>query len=224
VGLDLRPGHYAAVVGGSGAGKSTLLSLLAGFLKQSGGEILVDGVPLEDIESEFWRHQVGWIGQNPVLFHGSIRENLLMGRPQAGDVEIHEAARAAGVLDFARNLPLGLDSPVGEQGLGLSRGQAQRIALGRVFLKNAPVLLLDEPTAGLDAETENRVLQAIDAFRIDRTALMVTHRLTDIRRADTIYVMDEGRIIEQGGYDELMAAGGMFQSLASATRVGRRHG
>ena len=224
VGLDLRPGQYAAVVGGSGAGKSTLISLLAGFLKQAGGEILVDGVPLKEVDPEFWRRQVGWLGQNPVLFHGSIRENLLMGRPKAGVAEIHEAARAAGVLDFARNLPLGLDSPVGEQGLGLSRGQVQRVALGRVFLKNAPVLLLDEPTAGLDAETENQVLQAIDAFRIGRTVLMVTHRLTDIRQADTIYVMDEGRIIERGGYDELMAAGGLFQSLAHATQGGRRHG
>lgn len=224
VDLDLRPGQYAAVVGGSGAGKSSLLWLLAGFLKPSGGEILVGGVSLEEIDPAYWYRQVGWLGQNPVLFHGSIRENLLMGKPDAENAAVHEAARAAGVLDFARNFPMGLDSPVGEQGLGLSRGQAQRVALGRVFLKNAPVLLLDEPTAGLDVETERQVLQAIEAFRTGRTVLMVTHRLTDIRRADTIYVMDEGRIIEQGGYDELMAAGSSFRSLAQAAPGGPRHG
>ena len=138
VSLELAPGSCIALVGGSGAGKSTLVSLLLGFITPDQGEILVNGAPLNDIDPGSWRRQVGWVGQNPVLFHGSLRENLLMGRPDAGEDRVTEAARAAGVLDFAGRLPQGLDTPVGEQGVGLSRGEAQRVALARVFLKGRP--------------------------------------------------------------------------------------
>ena len=200
-------------MGGSGAGKSTLIGLLLGFITPDQGEILVNGAPLNDIDPGCWRRQVGWVGQNPVLFHGSLRENLRLGQPDADEDRLTEAARAAGVLDFARLLPRGLDTPVGEQGVGLSRGEAQRVALARVFLKNAPVLLLDEPTAGLDADTERRVLDAIESFRVGRTVLTVTHRLADIRRADRILVMEEGRIIEEGPPAGLLSAGGPFQRL-----------
>jgi ATP-binding cassette, subfamily C, bacterial CydD len=215
VSLSLAPGRCIVLVGGSGAGKSTLVSLLLGFITPDQGEILVNGAPLNDIDPGHWRRQVGWVGQNPLLFHGSLRENLLLGRPDAGEDRVTEAARAAGVLDFARRLPQGLDTSVGEQGVGLSRGEAQRVALARVFLKGAPVLLLDEPTAGLDADTELRVLAAIESFRVGRTVLTVTHRLADIRRADHILVMEEGRIIEDGPPAALLSAGGPFQRLAS---------
>ena len=215
VSLSLAPGSCIALVGGSGAGKSTLVSLLLGFITPDQGKILVNGAPLNDIDPGSWRRQVGWVGQNPVLFHGSLRENLLLGRPDAGEDRVTEAARAAGVLDFAGRLPQGLDTPVGEQGAGLSRGEAQRVALARVFLKGAPVLLLDEPTAGLDADTERRVLDAIDSFRVGRTVLTVTHRLADIRSADRILVMQEGRIIEDGLPAGLLSAGGPFQRLAN---------
>ena len=215
VSLSLAPGSCISLVGGSGAGKSTLVSLLLGFITPDQGEILVNGAPLNDIDPGSWRRQVGWVGQNPVLFHGSLRENLLMGRPDAGEDRVTEAARAAGVLDFARRLPHGLDTPVGEQSVGLSRGEAQRVALARVFLKGGPVLLLDEPTAGLDADTERRVLDAIESFRVGRTVLTVTHRLSDIRRADRILVMEEGRIIEDGSPAGLLSAGGPFQRLAN---------
>jgi ATP-binding cassette subfamily C protein CydD len=213
VSLSLAPGSCIALVGGSGAGKSTLVSLLLGFITPDQGEILVNGAPLNDIDPGSWRRQVGWVGQNPVLFHGSLRENLLMGRPDAGEDRVTEAALAAGVLDFARRLPQGLDTPVGEQGVGLSRGEAQRVALARVFLKGAPLLLLDEPTAGLDADTERRVLDAIESFRVGRTVLTVTHRRADIRRADRILVMEEGRIIEEGSPAGLLSAGGHLQRL-----------
>jgi ATP-binding cassette subfamily C protein CydD len=216
VSLDLAPGRSNALVGGSGAGKSTLVFLLLGFLRPDRGAIVVNGVSLGDIDPGWWRRQVGWIGQDPVLFHGTIRHNLRMGRPEAGAGEIVAAARAAGVLDFADRLPQGLDTPVGEQGMGLSRGEAQRVALGRVFLKNAPVLLLDEPCAGLDAETERRVMGAIESLRAGRTVLTVTHRLTDIHRADRIVVLESGRIIEAGSPADLRAAGGRLQSLARA--------
>jgi len=223
VGLELAPGRGIALAGGSGAGKSTLISLLLGFITPDQGEILVNGVPLIDIDPSHWRRQVGWVGQNPVLFHGSLRENLRLGRPEAGEDRVTEAARAAGVLDFARRLPQGLDTPVGEQGVGLSRGEAQQVALARVFLKSAPVLLLDEPTAGLDADSERRVLDAIESFRVGRTVLTVTHRLADIRRADRILVMAEGRIIEDGPPDRFLSAGGLSQRLVGKPKHGGQH-
>ncbi len=216
VSLDLAPGRHTALVGGSGAGKSTLVFLLLGFLRPERGEITVNEVPLGDIDPGWWRRQVGWIGQNPALFHGTLRDNLRMGRPEAGDGEIRAAARAAGVLNFADRLPRGLDTPVGEQGVGLSRGEAQRLALGRVLLKDAPVLLLDEPCAGLDAETERLVTGAIESLRAGRTVLKVTHRLADIHRADQILVLEEGRIVEAGSPADLMAAGGPFGRLAGS--------
>jgi ATP-binding cassette subfamily C protein CydD len=216
VSLDLAPGRSTALVGGSGAGKSTLIFLLLGFLRPDQGEILVNDVALGDIDPGWWRRQVGWIGQNPALFHGTIRDNLRLGRPGAGDGEILAAARAAGVLEFAERLPRGLDTPVGEQGVGLSRGEAQRVALGRVFLKNAPVLLLDEPCAGLDAQSERRVTGAVESLRAGRTVLTVTHRLADTHLADEIIVLEEGRVVEAGRPADLMSAGGPFQQLAAA--------
>lgn len=216
VSLDLAPGDSTALVGGSGAGKSTLVFLLLGFLRPDQGEIVVNGVSLGDIDPGWWQRQIGWVGQNPVLFHGTLRDNLLMGRPAASDAEIVAAAKTAGVMDFADRLPRGLDTPVGEQGTGLSRGEAQRVALGRVFLKNAPVLLLDEPCAGLDTETERLVTGAIESLRAGRTVLTVTHRLADIHGADRIVVLEDGRIIEAGSLADLMAAGGPFQRLTHA--------
>jgi ATP-binding cassette subfamily C protein CydD len=214
VSLDLSPGRHTVLVGGSGAGKSTILFLLLGFVRPDQGEILVNGVPLNEIDPAWWRRQIGWIGQDPVLFHGTLRDNLRMGRPVADEAEITAAARAAGVLSFADRLPLGLDTPVGEQGVGLSRGEAQRVAVGRMFLKNAPVLLLDEPFSALDADTERLILGAIESYRRGRTVVTVTHRMADIHRADRIVVLEDGRIIESGGPGELRAAGGPFQRLA----------
>jgi ATP-binding cassette subfamily C protein CydD len=216
VSMDLAPGHSTALVGGSGAGKSTLVFLLLGFARPDQGEIVVNGVSLGDIDPGWWQRQIGWVGQNPALFHGTIRDNLRLGRPEAGDGEVVAAAKAAGVLDFADRLPRGLDTPVGEQGAVISRGEAQRVALGRVFLKNAPVLLLDEPCAGLDAETERLVTGAIESLRAGRTVLTATHRLADIHRADRIVVLEDGRIIEAGSPADLMTAGGPFQRLTRA--------
>jgi ATP-binding cassette subfamily C protein CydD len=207
ISLELDPGRNTVLIGGSGAGKSSLVFLLLGFLRPDRGEILVNGVGLDGIDAEWWRGRVGWIGQNPVLFHGTLRDNLRLGRPEAGDDEVVAAAQAAGVLAFAGRLPRGLDTPVGEQGRGLSRGEVQRVALGRVFLKNAPVLLLDEPCAGLDAETERLVTEAIESLRPGRTVLTVTHRLADLHRADRVIVMEEGRIIRAGRPADLLAGG-----------------
>jgi ATP-binding cassette subfamily C protein CydD len=213
--FDIREGEHLALVGASGAGKSTTLNLLLGFLLPDHGRINVNGMPLSEMTPDSWRRNIAWIGQQPSLFQGTLKENILLGRPAASEIQIEQAAGRARVLDFARLLPGGLDTPVGEHGFGLSRGQAQRVALARTFLKDAPLLLLDEPTAGLDADNEALIIDALKSLSRGRTVLMSTHRLTNIKQADRILVMGEGRIIEQGTYAELTAAGGRFHRMVN---------
>ncbi len=217
VSFELREGEQVALVGASGAGKTTTLNLLLGFLGPDSGQIKVNGMLLADMTPASWRRQIAWIGQHPVLFQGTIKENILLGRPEASAMQIEQAAGNARVLDFAMHLPEGLDTPVGEQGFGLSRGQAQRVALARTFLKDSPLLLLDEPTAGLDAENEALVINSLETLSRGRTVLMLTHRLTNIRQASRIMVLEEGRIVEQGTYNELTAAGGRFNRMINQT-------
>jgi ATP-binding cassette subfamily C protein CydD len=211
--FELREGEQAALVGASGTGKTTTLNLLLGFLLPDRGQIKVNGMPLADMTPDSWRRHIAWIGQQPVLFQGTIKENILLGRPGASAVQIEQAAGNARVLDFARHLPEGLDTPVGEHGFGLSRGQAQRVALARAFLKEAPLLLLDEPTAGLDADNEALIIKALETLSRQRTVLMLTHRLTNIRQANRIMVLKNGRIVEQGTYLELMNSGGKLSQI-----------
>jgi len=215
ISFELTEGEQLALVGASGAGKSTTLNLLLGFLLPDNGRIKVNGMPLIEMTPDSWRRHIAWIAQHPTLFQGTIKENILLGRPQATDRQIESAAGNARVLDFARYLPAGLETPVGEHGFGLSRGQAQRVALARAFLKDAPLLLLDEPTAGLDTENETLVIHALHALSRGKTVLMLTHRLTNIKQADRIMVMDQGRIVEQGNYAELTAAGGRFHRMVN---------
>ncbi|MGB5749094.1 MAG: cysteine/glutathione ABC transporter permease/ATP-binding protein CydD [Desulfobacterales bacterium] len=217
VSFELREGEQVALVGASGAGKTTTLSLLLGFLRPDSGQIRVNGMPLGDMTPDSWRRHIAWIGQHPVLFHGTIKENILLGRPEASAMQIEQAAGNARVLDFAMHLPEGLDTSVGEQGFGLSRGQAQRVALARIFLKDAPLLLLDEPTTGLDAENEALVINSLETLSRGRTVLMLTHRLTNIRETSRIIVLEKGRIVEQGTYGELTAAGGRFNRMVNQT-------
>jgi ATP-binding cassette subfamily C protein CydD len=213
VDFDLWAGQQTALVGASGAGKTTVLNLLLGFLQPDSGEIRVNDILLADLNPDRWREHIAWIGQRPVLFHGTIKENILLGRPTATHREIEQAARRAAVLDFSNDLPEGLNSLVGELGYGLSRGQAQRVALARAFVKNSPILLLDEPTAGLDVENEALVIRALKEFCRNRTVLTLTHRLANIRQADRILVLKDGSIVEQGTYSELMSAKGIFYRL-----------
>jgi ATP-binding cassette subfamily C protein CydD len=215
VSFDLKAGELVTLVGASGAGKTTVLNLLLGFLQPDKGRILVNETSLDGLASESWRESIAWIGQHPVLFHGTIRENILLGKPEASAGEIQQAAHAAGVLEFSAHLPEGLDTMVGEQGMGLSRGQAQRVALARAFIKNAPILLLDEPTAGLDVEHENLVVKALNEFSKGRTVLLLTHRLENIKQSDRILVLEDGALVEQGIYGELMAADGAFRRLVN---------
>ena len=222
--FELAAGELTALVGASGAGKTTLLNLLMAFSVPNSGKIWINGMSIDTLDREDLLRQVAWIGQRPILFHGTVRENILLGRPDATEGELEEAARAARVIEFCRHLPGGLDTPVGEQGIGLSRGQAQRVALARAFLKNAPLLLLDEPTAGLDGESEQMVLAALDTLSQDRTVLMATHRLENLQQADRIIVLGDGRIVEQGRYAQLMVAGSVFYRLASRARGGAGNG
>jgi ATP-binding cassette, subfamily C, bacterial CydD len=221
-GIDwhLAPGEHVALVGESGAGKTTLLNLLLGFIQPDRGEIWVNGHRLADLAPESWRRQMAWVGQQPVLFHGTIGGNIAMGLPGATRSAVRQAARSARVIDFARQLPEGLDTPVGEKGWGLSRGQAQRVALARAFLKDAPMLLMDEPAAGLDMENERMVMQAIDELAAGRTVLTVTHRLVHIQKAERIVVLAGGRIAQEGRYTELMDQGGAFCDLVNSDRPG----
>jgi ATP-binding cassette, subfamily C, bacterial CydD len=212
--FDVAAGERVALVGESGSGKTTLFNLILGFLSPDRGRIRVNSVPLERLTLEDWRRRIGWIGQDPVLFHGTLTDNIRMGNPDAGEAAVEAAARAARVVDFSRDMPLGLLTPVGEQGYGLSRGQAQRVALARAFLKNGPVLLLDEPTAGLDTENERLVLEAIDALTPGKTVMWITHRLDTLRRADRVLLLADGRIAEEGTVAELTAGGGPFARMA----------
>ncbi len=215
VSFDFKTGEQLTLVGPSGAGKTTILNLLLGFLQPDKGRILVNDIPLAALTPDNWRKNIAWIGQRPILFHGTIKENILLGRPKASADEIEQAADRAGVLAFSMHLPEGLKTQVGELGQKLSRGQAQRVALARAFIKDAPILLLDEPTAGLDVENETLVVRALEKFCQDRTVLTLTHRLENIRSAGRILVLDKGIVVEQGSYLDLMAAGGVFYKLVN---------
>ena len=224
VSFTVRPGEKLTLAGASGAGKSTLLNLLMGFEQPSQGTIAINGTPLSGISHRDWRNQLAWVGQQPVLFYGSLRDNIRLGRPEAGAPAIRAAARAAKVLEFADRMPQGLDTPVGEKGHRLSRGQAQRVALARAFLADAPLLLLDEPTAGLDATNERLVVEAIDRLSHGRTVIMVTHRMANVRDNDRILTLAGGGIAEDGCYRDLMAARGPLFNLLQSPVEARNHG
>ncbi|MBK1702269.1 thiol reductant ABC exporter subunit CydD [Thiococcus pfennigii] len=211
--FTIAPGERVALVGPSGAGKSTVLNLLLGFLVPDGGSIRINGEDLTAIEPEAWRAQLAWVPQPPRLFHGTLRENILLARPDADAATLHEAARQARADEFIERLPAGYDTLVGERGQGLSGGQAQRIALARAFVRDAPLVLLDEATASLDADSEALVQAGIERLAAGRTLLVVAHRLSTVRRADRILVLDQGRVVEEGDHAALMARGGLYAGL-----------
>lgn len=216
VSFAIAPGERVAIVGPSGAGKSTIQSLLLGFLTPDAGTIRVAGEDLVAIDPDAWRARLAWVPQQPRLFHGTLRDNILLGCPDADEGILREAARRAQAEDFILQLPNGYDTVVGERGQGLSGGQVQRIALARAFARDASVVLLDEATASLDAESEALVQTGIERLAEGRTLIAVAHRLSTVQRADRILVLDRGRLVEQGDHASLLANDGLYAALARA--------
>jgi subfamily B ATP-binding cassette protein MsbA len=208
-----RPGETVAIVGRSGSGKSTLVSMLPRFYDCTRGQVLLDGVDLRDYRLRDLRAQLSLVSQDVILVDDSIRNNIAFSRPGATDEQVEQAARAAHVMEFAKELPQGLDTRVGERGALLSGGQRQRVAIARALLKGAPVLILDEATSALDSESERVIQQALLELLKDRTTLVIAHRLSTIEKADTILVMDEGRLVERGSHAELLQRDGMYAAL-----------
>jgi subfamily B ATP-binding cassette protein MsbA len=211
--LRVAAGQKVAIVGKSGGGKSTLVGLLPRLYEPQRGVVKLDGFDVRDYRLVDLRRQVSLVSQDVVLFNDTIRANIAFGRPEATDAEIEAAARAAYVLEFAADLPLGLDTEIGDRGAQLSGGQRQRISIARALLKDAPVLILDEATSALDTESERRIQSALESLMRGRTVLIIAHRLSTIESADRIAVIDDGRVAEQGSHAELIARGGLYAQL-----------
>ncbi|MDN3441256.1 ABC transporter ATP-binding protein [Psychrobacter sp. APC 3279] len=216
--LDIKPGEKIGLVGRSGAGKSTLVNLLLRFFDVDSGKILIDGQAIDAVTQESLRQQIGMVTQDTSLLHRTVRENIAYGRPDATDEEIMVAAKQAQAWDFIKDLyddkgNTGLDTQVGERGVKLSGGQRQRIAISRVMLKNAPILLLDEATSALDSEIEYAITESLNDIMTGKTVIAIAHRLSTIAALDRLVVMHQGRIIEQGSHDELLALNGVYARL-----------
>jgi ATP-binding cassette subfamily B protein len=214
--LDIPPGQTVALVGTTGAGKSTLVKLVARFYDATSGTVLIDGQPIEELDLVAYRHQLGYVPQEPFLFSGTIRSNIAYGKPDAPDLLVERAAREVGAHAFIAGLPYGYHTPVSEQGRSLSAGQRQLLGLARALLGDPRILLLDEATANLDLATEARVQRAMGRASRGRTTIVIAHRLQTARAAKRVLVVDNGRIVEDGTHDELLALGGRYAGLWSA--------
>ncbi|HEX2473800.1 MAG TPA: ATP-binding cassette domain-containing protein, partial [Lacipirellulaceae bacterium] len=213
ISLEAKPGEIVALVGHTGAGKSTLVSLIARLYDPWQGAIRFDGVDLRQLQLRSLRDNIAFVLQEPFLFRVTVAENIAYGRPAATRDEIIAAAKAAAADAFIRRLPQGYDTIIGERGATLSGGEKQRLSIARALLKDAPVLILDEPTSALDPETETSVLEAMERLLRGRTTFVIAHRLSTVRKADRVIVLERGQIVEAGSHGELLAAGGTYAML-----------
>jgi ATP-binding cassette subfamily B protein/subfamily B ATP-binding cassette protein MsbA len=216
ISFEAKAGQVIGIVGPTGAGKSTLVSLLPRFYQQHQGTIYFDGIDTRDLTLKSLRQQISIVLQEPLLFSGTIAENIRYGRLEASPEEIIEAAKAANAHDFIMRLPQAYDTPIGERGAQISGGERQRISIARAFLKDAPVLILDEPTSSVDSKTEATILDALDRLMVGRTTFMIAHRLSTLQHADWILVLNEGQLVEQGTQEDLLRHGGLYRQLYTA--------
>ena len=213
VSFAVSPGQRLALVGASGAGKSTIVSLILRLYEPQEGTILIDGVDIRHYRRESLRRQIGLVLQKSILFGATVRENIAYGRPEASLEQIVAAAEVAKADEFIRDLEEGYDTVIGERGATLSGGQQQRIAIARAVIRDAPILILDEPMTGLDVESEAKVREALDRLMAGKTCIMITHDLPSIADADLVLLLEEGRILDRGTHAELLASSGRYRQL-----------
>jgi ATP-binding cassette subfamily B protein len=213
ISLEAKPGQTIALVGSTGAGKTTVLSLLARFYETTSGSITIDGTDISSLAKSSLRDRLAYVTQEPFLFNGTVRENLLLAKRESSEAQLWDALRAANADHFVNDLPDQLDTNVGERGVKLSGGEKQRLSIARALLKDAPILLLDEATASVDSETERQIQDALDRLMENRTAFVIAHRLSTIQNADCIYVLEKGRVIEQGTHTTLLNHAGKYAEL-----------
>lgn len=213
VALRIAAHKTTAIVGPSGAGKTTIVDLILGLVRPSSGNVAVDGTPLNQLSLATWRKRIGYVAQDSSFFHASVRENIRFGSAEATDEDIERAAQLAFAADFIAELPEGYDTIIGDRGVRLSGGERQRLALARAIVRNPDILVLDEATSALDAMSEEKIQQAVDGLADAMTIVIVTHRLATVRKADVIYFLQDGRVVEHGSWEELVAKGGRFAKM-----------